>query len=310
MKNKEKWRKLIRTNSLTQKTSWKNTKKLRKSRKIQCTIKENKKKTLPNRNQKKNPKRKKNRQTILYPIYIYIYIYNIYIYIYIYSPRFAWGGRPHRKFFGSVLAKILKMLQKIFFAVFFWLFSFKNKPRNLYMFGHKVGPKHRFLQCCFNLLFKNNIIHTFFSIKLVQSTVFCIVFNTLTSQIPWKHCYLQCFISFLSVFPLPETSQVRFSAAGNLPKRPKNSSPYLLDFRHAKIVQKSRKHHPIPASVRNRFCPPPAKADIATAKLTSVTWAFSVAVCAPISTSSPPKRCGRIFLHVYIYIYTIIYIQI
>ena len=50
-------------------------------------------------------------------------------------------------------------------------------------------------------------------------------------------------------------------------------------------------------SVRNRFWPPPpAKADIATAILTNVHWAFSVADCPPISTPSPPKRCGRIYM--------------
>ena len=30
--------------------------------------------------------------------YIYILFIYIYNYIYIYSPRFAWGGRPHRRF--------------------------------------------------------------------------------------------------------------------------------------------------------------------------------------------------------------------
>ena len=91
------------------------------------------------------------------------------------------GGRPHRKFFGSVLVKILNMLQTFFLQCF--LIVFLQHPRNLYIFGHNVGPKHRFLQCCFNLFFKNSIIYEFFNIKLVQNIVFCSVFNTLTSQI-------------------------------------------------------------------------------------------------------------------------------
>ena len=65
----------------------------------------------------------------------------------------------------------------------YFLIVFLQHPCNLYIFGHKVGPKHRFLQCCFNLFFKSNIIYAFFNIKLVQNTGFCSVFNTLTSQI-------------------------------------------------------------------------------------------------------------------------------
>ena len=42
--------------------------------------------------------------------------------------------------------------------------------------------------------------------------------------------------------------------------------------------------------------PPPAKADIATAILTNVIEHLVLLFCPPISTPSPPKRCGRIFL--------------
>ena len=70
------------------------------------------------------------------------------------------------------------------------------------------------------------------------------------------------FLSFLAVFPLPESYQ-------NDPKFP---FQYPLGLRHPKIFEKCRKHHRILVSVRNRFCPPPppAKADIATAILTNV----------------------------------------
>ena len=99
------------------------------------------------------------------------------------------------------------MLQKIVCSVL-WCFVivFLQHPRNLFIFGHEVGPKHRFLQYCFNLFFKNNIIYAFFNIKLVQNNGFCSVFNTLTSQILWKHLYLQVFFIV-----------VCFSVAGSLP---------------------------------------------------------------------------------------------
>ena len=62
----------------------------------------------------------------------------------------------------------------------------------------------------------------------------------------------------------------RFSIAGKLPKWPKIPFQYPLALRHPKILEKCRQHHRILVSVRNRFWPPPAKADIATAILTNV----------------------------------------
>ena len=50
----------------------------------------------------------------------------------------------------------------------------------------------------------------------------------------------------------------------------------------------------IAVSVRNRFCSPPAKADIATAILTNVIEHLQCCCFPPISTPSPPKRCGQI----------------
>ena len=77
-----------------------------------------------------------------------------------------------------------------------------------------------------------------------------------------------------------------------------NSISIPLALRHPKILEKCRKHHRILVSVRNRFWPPPAKADIATAILTNVIEHLVLLFCPPISTPSPPKRCGRIFLFV------------
>ena len=87
----------------------------------------------------------------------------------------------------------------------------------------------------------------------------------------------------------------RFSIAGKLPKWPKIPFQYPLALRHPKILEKCRKHHRILVSVRNRFWPPPAKADIATAILTNVIEHLVLLFCPPISTPSPPKRCGRIY---------------
>ena len=94
----------------------------------------------------------------------------------------------------------------------------------------------------------------------------------------------------------------RFSIAGKLPKWPKIPFQYPLALRHPKILEKCRKHHRILVSVRNRFWPPPppAKADIATAILTNVIEHLVLLFCPPISTPSPPKRCGRIYIDVWI----------
>ena len=106
---------------------------------------------------------------------------------------------------------------------------------------------------------KHTVIYTFFGITSVQNTCFCSVFNALASKNPAKSCYAQCFFIF-----------GRFSIAGKLPKWPKIPFQYPLALRHPKILEKCRKHHRILVSVRDRFWPPPAKADIATAILTNV----------------------------------------
>ena len=131
---------------------------------------------------------------------------------------------------------------------------------------------------------KHTVIYTFFAITSVQNTCFCSVFNALASKNLAKSCYVQCFFHF---WP--------FSIAGKLPKWPKIPFQYPLALRHPKILEKCRKHHRILVSVRNRFWPPPAKADIATAILTNVIEHLVLLFCPPISTPSPPKRCGRIW---------------
>ena len=102
----------------------------------------------------------------------------------------------------------------------------------------------------------------------------------------------------------------RVSIAGKLPKWPKIPFQYPLALRHPKILKKCRKHHRILVSVRNRFWPPPAKADIATAILTNVIEHLVLLFCPPISTPSPPKRCERILAAIHIYHYLSTYIHI
>ena len=99
-------------------------------------------------------------------------------YIPLYSPRFAWEGRPHRRFFWPTQTYIQKILQKHYFFSVFTFFSVKNA-----------------------------VIYTFFGLKSVQNTGFCSVFNALASKNHSKYRYLQCF--FISV---------RFSLAGSRPK--------------------------------------------------------------------------------------------
>ena len=145
----------------------------------------------------------------------------------IYSPRFAWGGGPHRKFFGSP-----KMLKHIVFYVILQCYISK-KPEFRRFWAYKVGPKHWFLLCfqCYN------------APKRLNTLLFTM------------------FFSYLS----------RFLGLGRLPKRAQIPVQHSLTVRCPKIVQKSRKHHPIPGSVQKQMRPPPAKADIATAILTNVT---------------------------------------
>ena len=91
---------------------------------------------------------------------------------------------------------------------------------------------------------KNTVIYTFFGIKSVQNSGFCSVFNALASKNLSKYRYLQCFSFF-----------IRISIAGSLPKWPKIPFQYTLNLRQPRIVEKTRKHHLILVSVRNRFSP-------------------------------------------------------
>ena len=243
----------------------------------------------------------------------------------IYSPRFAWGGRPHRRLFWPTQTYIQKIRQNhCFFQCFYNVF--RRKHRNLRGFGHKVGPKQWFLQCfqgsgikkvqCRDLPkpLKTPLFTLFSSIfpcanaagqlkhiykKSFKNIVFVQCFYIFFRQtrrnlhVFWlkvgpKHWFLQCFqcsgnqkqfkASLFTVF-------FHFEADQNDPK-------FRFNTLLSSDTQKSSKKHANTTNTRSRceisFGPPPAKADIATAILTNVI---------KISTPSPPKRCGRIYLN-------------
>ena len=129
---------------------------------------------------------------------------------------------------------------------------------NLHVFCYNVSPKHLFLQC----------------------------FQCSGIQKPCK--ILLCTMFFIFG---------RFSIAGKLPKWPKNS---IFNTLLRSDTQKSSKNVENTTVFWSRcetvFGPPsPAKADIATAILTNVIEHLVLLFCPPISTPSPPTRCGRIW---------------
>ena len=134
------------------------------------------------------------------------------------------------------------------------------------------------VQTIFSLFsFKNHVICICLGIKSVQNMVFKALFlcflqtqsnlHMFERKVGPKHWFLPCFRcskipnpSFLSVFPLPKTSQ-------NDPKL--HLHTFLTS--DAKICPKTRQHQLYRGSVRIFLRGPPAKADIATAILTNVT---------------------------------------
>ena len=122
---------------------------------------------------------------------------------------------------------------------------FLQKLHNLHMFGHKVGPKRRFLQCCFKVFFKNNIISTFLSIELVRNSLF-----------------FQC---------------------PNIPD-PLNTSLFAVFFIFV-CFSVARKHQQNPGSVQNRFWGPPPelisnKCDFEQKHKHFLVWLFAHAFTA------------------------------
>ena len=180
-----------------------------------------------------------------------------------------WQCVPSRH--GNLHIVTIKAFQNIFFYNVSICFPFPCLPKPLktplFTLFSSIFPgagqlKHMYKKSFKNIVFtvsiyrvfkmfsvKNTVIFTFFGIKSVQNTGFCSVFNALASKNLSKYRYLQCFFIF-----------VRFFIAGSPPKWPKIPFQYPLKLRHPKLVEKSRKHHLILVSVRNRVCTPPAKA--------------------------------------------------
>ena len=121
----------------------------------------------------------------------------------LYSPRFAWGGRPHRRLFWPTQTYIQKIRQKhCFFQCFYNVF--RGKHRNLRGFRHKVGPKQWFLQCFQGSGIKKSSMP--WSPQTLENTaIYTVFFNFSICQCRWptqtyiqkivqKHCFLQCFL--------------------------------------------------------------------------------------------------------------------
>ena len=130
---------------------------------------------------------------------------------------------------------------------------------------------------------KHTVIYTFFAITSVQNTCFCSVFNALASKNPAKSCYVQCFFLFWPFFHCRKATKmtqnsISIPSCAQTPKNPRKMS----------------KTPPYSGLGAKPFLAPPAKADIATAILTNVIEHLVLLFCPPISTPSPPKRCGRI----------------
>ena len=151
---------------------------------------------------------------------------------------------------------------------------------------------------------KHTVIYTFFAITSVQNTCFCSVFNALASKKnPAKSCYVQCFFHFWPFFHCRKATKmtqnsISIPSCAQTPKNPRKMS----------------KTPPYSGLGAKPFLGPPAKADIATAILTNVIEHLVLLFCPPISTPSPPKRCGRIsgqwIIIIYPEIYIYIYIQV
>ena len=132
---------------------------------------------------------------------------------------------------------------------------------------------------------KHTVIYTFFAITSVQNTCFCSVFKCSGIQKPCKILLCtMCFSIFGRFFHLPESYQ--------------NDPKFHFNTLLRSETQKSSKNVENTTVFWSRcetVFGPPAKADIATAILTNVIEHLVLLFCPPISTPSPPKRCGRIF---------------
>ena len=130
---------------------------------------------------------------------------------------------------------------------------------------------------------KHTVIYTFFCYNVSPKHLFLQCFQCSGIQKPCKILLCTMFFSFLTVFPLPESYQ--------------NDPKFHFNTLLRSDTQKSSKNVENTTVFWSRcetVFAPPAKADIATAILTNVIEHLVLLFCPPISTPSPPKRCGRI----------------
>ena len=162
---------------------------------------------------------------------------------------------------GSQLQHIYKKsLQNIVFDSVFPI----QTDGNLHVFCHE-GSKS-FQNIALDSVFvmfpvKHTVIYTFFAITSVQNTCFCSVFNALASKNPAKSCYVQCFFHFWPFFHCRKATKmtqnsISIPSCAQTPKNPRKMS----------------KTPPNSGLGAKPFLAPhpPAKADIATAILTTV----------------------------------------
>ena len=104
------------------------------------------------------------------------------------------------------------------------MIGYLQYPRNLYIFGHEVGPKHRFLQCCFNFVFKNKITYAFFNIKLVQNNWFlqCIQYSNISNPLKTS-VFVGVFFFIVVCFSVAGSLPSPFFGCRNPPKTTQNS---------------------------------------------------------------------------------------
>ena len=125
------------------------------------------------------------------------------------------GGPPTPQVFGVSPCKDIEHASKNCLQCF--LIVFLQHPRNLDIFGQKVGPKHRFLQCCFQsflqkqhnlrvLQYKVGPKHWF--LQWVQYSNIPNPLNTSVFAVFFHCCpFFRCRKPPKSVFRLPEPPQ-------------------------------------------------------------------------------------------------------
>ena len=189
-----------------------------------------------------------------------------------------------------------------------------SKHGNLHICRQKTVPKHHVLQrfhfkksfqnivvhSVFTMFpVKNTVIYTFFTIKSLQNTNFCMFLQCFQcSGIPklFKTSLFTRFFHCRSFFHCRKPTKMIKKLIQNDPKFHLHA---LLSSNTHKSSQNIENTTSLWTRCKNcglgakSFLAPPATADIATAILINAIEHL-VLLFTPRSTPSPPKRCGRI----------------